>query len=107
MTFNVRTCGYVTNNGKTLIFTIPMTLPVLGSPIATASSNNGFVLRQEGYTHGSNGASSPVTYVKPTRYSVEVKLFTGFIVHAFFDDAPNAINNSPIGVYWDGTINLS
>lgn len=105
--FNVRTAGYVTAMGKNVIFTIPITKPVIGSPTATASSNNGFILRQNGYTHGSEGSTTPATYVKPTSYHIDTNYNSGFIVTAVFDNATNVSNNSPIGVYWDGTITLS
>ena len=102
--FKVRASGYVTNSGKNVVFTIPITKPVIGSPSAIASSGSGFVLRQNNtYTHGS--ASS--TYVKPTSYTVESNYNSGFIVTAVFDVTTNVINNNPIGIYWDGTITLS
>ena len=106
--FKVRASGYVTNNGKNVIFTIPITKPVIGSPNAVATSGNGFILRQNnGYTHGSNGASTPSVYAKPTSYSVESNYNSGFIITAVFDVTTNVVNNNPIGIYWDGTITLS
>lgn len=106
--FTVRVSGYVTNSGKNVLFTIPITKPVIGAPTATASSDNGFVLRQGGkYTHGSDGVTSPVTYAKPTGYRVEPNYNSGFIVTAYFDDTTNATNNDAIGIFWDGTITLS
>jgi hypothetical protein len=105
--FAVRASGYVTNVGKNVVFTIPITKPVIGNPKAIATSNNGFVLRQNGYTHGSDGASNPAVYAKPTSYSVESNYNSGFVVTAYFDVATNVENNSPIGIYWDGTITLS
>lgn len=107
--FKVRAAGYVTNNGQNLVFTIPITKPVIGSPTATATSNNGFVLRQGGkYTHGSDGANSAGTvYAKPTSYRVESDYNCGFIVTAYFDVTTNAVNNDTAGIYWDGTITLS
>lgn len=105
--FKVRVAGYATNESKNVVFTIPITKPVIGSPTATATSGNGFILRQGGkYTHGSNGAS-PVTYVKPTSYTVESNYNSGFVVTAVFDVTTNVINNDAIGIYWDGTITLS
>lgn len=102
--FRVRTSGYITNSGKMLVFTIPITKPVIGVPTAIATSSNGFVLRQDGkYTHGSAAS----TYAKPTSYSVESNYNGGFVVTANFDVATDVTNNSPIGVYWDGTITLS
>ena len=105
--FTVRTSGYVTNSGKNVNFIIPITKPVIGSPTAIATSENGFILLQNGYTHGSNGASNPVVYAKPTSYAVSANYNSGFIVTAYFDVTTNVTNNSPIGVCWDGTITLS
>lgn len=105
--FEVRTAGYVTSGGKNVIFTVPITKPVIGVPSATATSDNGFILLQNGYTHGSNGAGSPVVYVKPTSYSVRRNYNSGFVVTAYFDVATDVTNNSPIGIYWDGIITLS
>lgn len=107
--FQVRTSGYVTNSGQNLVFTIPITKPVIGATTATATSNNGFVLRQGGkYTHGSDGANSAGTvYAKPTGYKVESNYNSGFIVTAYFDDTTNVTNNDATGIYWDGTITLS
>lgn len=107
ISFKVITSGYVSSSGQNVYFTIPITKPVIGNPTATASSTNGFVLRQNGYTHGSNGASSPVTYAKPTRYAIDSNYNSGFIVTVYFDVTTNVTNNSPIGVYWEGTITLS
>lgn len=100
----VRTAGYVTSGGKNVVFTIPITKPVIGSPTATVTSGQGFVLRQNNtYTHGS--ASS--TFVKPASYSVATGYNSGFVVTAVFDDTTNVVNNDAIGIYWDGTITLS
>lgn len=102
--FKVRAAGYVTNSGKNVVFTIPITKPVIGTPTAVATSGSGFVLRQDNnYTHGSAAS----TYVKPTSYSVESNYNSGFVVTAVFDVTTNVVNNSPIGIYWDGTIALS
>ena len=105
--FNVRTSGYVTALGKNVFFTIPITKPVIGTPTATATSEKGFILRQNGYTHGSEGSTNPATYVQPTSYTVDSNYNGGFVVMATFDTTTNVENNSPIGVYWDGTITLS
>lgn len=105
----VRTAGYVTSSGKNVIFTIPITKPVIGTPAAIATSGKGFILRQGGkYTHGCDGATTPsATYIKPTSYSIEPNYNCGFIVTAVFDVATNVTNNDAIGIYWDGTITLS
>lgn len=105
--FNIKTAGYVTSSGQNVYFTVPITKPVIGSPTVTVSSNNGFILRQNGYTHGCNGAASPAVYVKPTSYYVESNFNSGFIITAVFDVTTNVENNSPIGIHWSGTITLS
>lgn len=106
--FKVATSGYVTNSGKSVIFTIPITKPVIGSPSVSVSSDNGFIFRQNGkYTHGCNGATSPATYTKPTSYHVDSNFNSGFIVTAIFDVTTDVVNNSPIGISWDGQITLS
>lgn len=99
----VRTAGYVTNSGKNVVFTIPVLKPVIGSPSITATSGQGFVLRQDGnYTHGSAAS----TFVKPTSYSVVLN-GSGFVVTAVFDITTNVVNNDATGIYWDGTVTLS
>lgn len=99
----VRTSGYVTNAGKNIVFTIPVSKPVIGSPSIRVDSSKGFVLRQDGnYTHGSTAS----TFVKPTSYSVVLNN-SGFVVTAIFDVTTNVTNNDSIGIYWDGTITLS
>lgn len=105
--FKIRTAGYVTTSSKNIWFMVPITKPVIGSPTATATSGNGFILRQGGkYTHGSDASNSPV-YAKPTSYTVDSNYNGGFIVTATFDVTTNATNNDAIGIYWDGKITLS
>ena len=99
----VRTAGYVTNAGKNIVFTVPVTKPVIGSPSVTVENGQGFVLRQDGnYTHGSAAS----TFVKPTSYSVILNN-SGFVITAVFDVTTNVVNNDSTGIYWDGTITLS
>ena len=100
----VRTCGYVTNAMKNIVFTIPLSKPIIGSPTAQVSESEGLILRQnDKYTHG----SSATEYAKPTSYDVYVNPNVGLIVTAYLDITTNATNNSPIGIYWNGTITLS
>ena len=107
--FIVKTAGFVTNNRKAVAFMIPITKPVIGSPTATITSENGFILRQNGnYTHGSDGGVSPAVYVQPTSYFIEPNYNNGFVVTATFDgDTTDIINNSPIGIVCEGTVTLS
>jgi hypothetical protein len=105
--FAVRTTGYLTGDGKTLVFTIPTTMPIIGAPTATVTRNSGFILRQDNkYTHGSNGGSNTV-YAVPTSYAIAANYNSGFVISAYFDNATNAINNSPIGVFCNCTITLT
>lgn len=100
----IRTAGYVTNAMKDVTFTIPLSKPIIGAPTAQVSESEGLVLRQNNtYTHGSNAS----VYAKPTSYDVFVNPDVGLVVTAHFDITTNAINNSPIGVYWSGTITFS
>lgn len=104
MTFNIRTSGYVTNSSTDVTFLIPTTIPIIGVPTATATSIDGFILRQGNtYTHGSSASA----YVTPVSYSVSTHLNFGFIVTAKFDVTTNATNNDAIGILWSGTITLS
>lgn len=109
--FVVKTSGFVTASGTAVAFTIPISKPVIGKPTATASSENGFILRQNGnYTHGSDGGSTPQKYVQPKSYFIEPNYNGGFVVTASFDgnaSAGDVVNNSHIGIVWTGTITLS
>lgn len=114
---SIHTSGYLTSSMKSVNFTIPLSKPIIGHPTATISSGNGFILRQNNdYTHGS--ASS--TYVTPDSYTghlmtVDNTYETDEDVHeayairivATFSATTNAVNNSPIGIHWNGTITLT
>ena len=103
----ILTAGQVTNGGKDVYFIVPLSRVVIDSPTITATSVNGFVLRQNGkYTHGS-GYSSGYVYAKPTSYSVHHKYGIGLVIVATFSNTTNVINNSTIGVLWSGNIVLS
>lgn len=107
----VKTCGFVTASGTAVAFTIPLTKPVIGNPTAEVTSNTTFVLRQNGnYTHGSDGAASPVVNAIPKSYSIESNYNSGIVVTAVFDSSSGAgsvENNSHIGVTWSGKIKLT
>lgn len=98
-----RGAGYVTNAGKNIVFTVPVSKPVIGTPTITIASGEGFVFRQGGnYTHGSAASD----FVTPTGYSALLN-DSGFVITAVFDVTTSATNNDAIGIYWDGTITLS
>lgn len=100
----IRTVGYVTSSSKNVVFTIPLSKPIIGSVSAQVSESDGFVLRQNNsYTHGSD----PSTFAKPVSYEVLVNPHVGLVITAIFDVATNVTNNSTIGIYWSGAITLS
>ena len=104
ISFAVRTAGYIAASGTEVRFMIPVTMPIIGSTVASAASNNGFLIRQDGkFTHG----SATDTYVKADSITVEAYKGYGFYVSAKFSDTTNAVNNGAVGVYWSGTITLS
>ena len=104
ITVSLRTAGYVTNSKQNVIFWIPLTEPIVGSPTVTVASTNGLILRQSSaYTHGSTAEK----WVSPTSYEASVSMFNGVCVTAVFSKTTNAVNNSPIGIAFDGTITFS
>jgi len=104
ISLTIRTAGYVTNSGADVSFSIPFSVPIVGAPTVTATSGNGFILRQgNSYTHGSSAS----VYVIPTSYSVTRRQFNGIDITASFSNTTNVTNNDAIGVYWNGTITFS
>lgn len=96
------TSGFVTNSGKDVYFTIPLSKPAVVVSTIYAESSYGFQLRQNGnYTHGS-GASA---WAKPSSY--ECHLAGGgnaITVIAKFTTTTNVVNNAPVGIRWSGVI---
>lgn len=104
LTFTVKTAGYVTNSGKDVTFIVPLTMPIIGAPTVTVTSNNGFVLRQGAkYTHGSSAS----VYVTPDSYEVTSSMYVGVTITAKFTDVTNVTNNDAIGILWNGTITFT
>ena len=104
LTLTIKTAGYVTNSGKDVTFTVPLTMPIIGSPTVTVTSNNGFVLRQgNAYTHGSSAS----VYVVPDSYEVATSMYVGVTITAKFSNTTNVTNNDAIGILWNGTITFS
>ena len=102
--FTIDTTGYVYNSGKSIRFNFPMTIPIIGEPVITATSGSGFILCQNGnYTHG----STKNAYVNPVSYSTYNSTSLGLFVMATFDNATNAVDNNPIGIQWSGIITFS
>lgn len=106
----LRTSGYVTNSGTEVSFCLPLTVPIIGKPNVTATSVDGFILRQgASYTHGSTAS----IYAKPTKYTVTHSYgntrinAVSLLITATFSDTTNVTNNDPIGIYWSGSITFS
>lgn len=108
MAVTIRTAGFVTGSSKEVHFTIPLSEPIIGSPTVSATSGQGFILRQgDSYTHGSGWSNNTYVYAVPTSYTVERSMLNGIYVKAIFSDTTNSINNAPVGIYWNGTITFS
>lgn len=110
MTLTLKTTGWITNGKKEVTFLVPFAVPIIGNPTITVASGNGFILRQNDmYTHGSAwiGETSSYTYAFPDSYSVAIIPYNGLQITAKFTDVTNAVNNSPIGINWNGTITFS
>lgn len=104
ITLTIRTAGYVTNGKTDVIFWIPVSAPIVGSPTVTLTSGNGFIIRQgDKYTHG----SAADTYIKPTSYEAVSTPFNGIYAKAVFSNTTNVVNNDTVGIYWNGTITFS
>lgn len=90
----LHTSGYTTTGGKDILFLVPLSKPIIGSPTVSVSSINGLVLRQNNsYPHNSSN------YCKPASYRVtDVTHAFGFNVRASFDNNTDVTNNSPIGI---------
>lgn len=134
---NYFTAGFVTNGGKDIYFSVPLSNPVIGTNTAIASSDDGLRLRQLNVTTSSAYAitevnfssktvedktfvrsfsiegrythnSSPSTLALPNSYSAWI---TGngsaVTIKASFSTAVAVINNAPIGIQWDGYIEFA
>lgn len=90
----LHTSGYATTGGKDILFLVPLSKPIIGSPTVSVSSINGLVLRQNNsYPHNSSN------YCKPASYRVtDITHAFGFNVKASFDNNTGVTNNSPIGI---------
>lgn len=104
LTFDLFTAGYVTGEGKVVHFVVPLSKPIIGSPTITATSTDGFQIRQNGkYCYGGNNS----TYVKPRSYSVGGTHANGIHVYVTFANATNVTNNNSLGIRWNGKITFS
>lgn len=90
--------GFITNNGKELMFFIPLSRPIVGVSTVAISSIDGLTVRQNGdYCFSKIISSSPV---KPKSYSASVVGGgCGINIKATFTDTTNVQNNDSCGVY--------
>ena len=86
------TAGYVTSGTKEFYFTIPLGKPVVGNPSVSISSINGLIMRQN------SKYIIKADWVQPDRYSAAVRDNNAIGVIAFWNNATNAANNSPVGI---------
>lgn len=86
------TAGYVTSGTKEFYFAIPLGKPVVGNPTVSVSSINGLMIRQNSKYIIKDG------WVQPDRYSAAVRDNNAISVIAFWNNATNAANNSPVGI---------
>ena len=86
------TAGYVTSGTKEFYFTIPLGKPVVGNPNVSVSSINGLIIRQN------SNYIIKADWVQPDRYSAAVRDNNAIWVIAFWNNATNAANNSPVGI---------
>ena len=97
------TSGFVTNLMTEVRYFIPLSKPVIGSPVISITSTDGFIICQDGkFTHGSGESA----YAKPTSYAATL-CPGGISVKATFTDITNAVDNAPCGITWNGTITLA
>lgn len=86
------TAGYVTSGTKEFYFAIPLGKPVVGNPTVSVSSINGLIMRQN------SKYIIKADWVQPDRYSAAVRDNNAIWVIAFWNNATNAANNSPVGI---------
>lgn len=86
------TAGYVTSGTKEFYFAIPLGKPVVGNPNVSISSINGLIMRQN------SKYIIKADWVQPDRYSAAVRDNNAIWVIAFWNNATNAANNSPVGI---------
>lgn len=86
------TAGYVTSGTKEFYFAIPLGKPVVGNPTVSVSSINGLMMRQN------SNYIIKADWVQPDRYSAAVRDNNAISVIAFWNNATNAANNSPVGI---------
>lgn len=99
----IYTAGFLTSSNATVYYMISLDKPLLGSPTISISTTTGYILRQSGYTHGSD-SSTRVTPASTTARHCGGGIFR---ITATFSDTTNSTNNAPIGINCAITLTFS
>lgn len=99
------TAGYITSSGKDVIFIIPLSKPMIGTPTVTVTSVEGLMVRQNNkYLYG----GSSTKHVKPSKYAVHSTLSGGCLhIYATMPNTKDVTNNSPCGIWANIKITFS
>lgn len=98
--------GYITGNGISLAFFIPVNVPMVGDidPYISFDTGQGVTVRQDGkYCYGSSAS----TKVQPAKQSIKVMPGSGMNVVLTMPNSTNVINNDACGITIIGTLNFS
>lgn len=109
-TIGMTTAGYVSNEGKRVVFTVPINKSVVGVGSVSVVSTDGFVsLRQSGsYVGGTNGTTDKA--IQPTsNYTATVRGNGNCVsIEANWNNALNGVTSADaIGIVWYGTITFN
>lgn len=100
----IRTAGFVTNSGREVQFTIPLSKPVIGNPTVTVTNVDGFCVRQAGkYIYGSTASA----YTKASKITADIAFGGCIVIVATMPNTTNAVNNDVCGVTADLKIAFS
>lgn len=100
----IRTAGFVTNSGKEVQFTIPLSKPVIGNPRVNVTNVDGFCIRQAGkYVYGSTASA----YTKASKITAHIAFGGCIVIVATMPNTTNAVNNDTCGVTADLKIAFS
>lgn len=99
----IKTAGLCSSSGRYIRFIVPLDKPVIGNPVVTATSVDGFILLQNGeYTHDSDSG----IFVNPQSYMTN--LGNGYVeITGVMSTTTKAINRESIGIHWSGTLTFS
>ena len=106
ITVSINTAGYVTNSGKDVSFTVPLSKPAISVTSVIAAPVSGITVRQDGkYGFGSSATSETTA----GDYSSSAVLSGGNHVRVTvkFTNTDNAVNNAAAGIFWSGTLTFA